>query len=76
LNQVFGERLDIQFVKQDVNYRIDKDFANHEASFRHPFRRNTHSGNYWDINVWIVESTWDEEGDNLNGVSCNRIASM
>lgn len=67
LNQIF-EHMSIQFVKKDVNYRINPLFANHEMSFTHPHRRQTRSGKYWDLNVWIVEDTWYTDNGTVHGL--------
>ncbi|KAH8676807.1 hypothetical protein BGZ60DRAFT_266466 [Tricladium varicosporioides] len=53
--------MSIQFTQQDLSYRINPLFASHQLNSKpvestlSPHRYFTRSGDYWDLNVWIVE---------------------
>ncbi|PVH68763.1 hypothetical protein DL98DRAFT_599237 [Cadophora sp. DSE1049] len=73
LNNIYGH-LSINFQQIDLNYRIDSSFAVHDLNdnklenILHPQRALGHSGDYWDLNVWIVEDlTWRKPNGSLNG---------
>lgn len=71
--------MSIHFTQQDLSYRINPVFASHQLNnkrvestlSRH--RYFTRSGDYWDLNVWIVEDATALNDDGtvgmLNGVS-------
>jgi hypothetical protein len=65
----FYAHLDINFVTQDLVYRIDADFATSKYNPSHPHRRFSRSGTYADLNVWITEKIpGDKEGESTVGV--------
>ncbi|RYN17042.1 hypothetical protein AA0117_g12335 [Alternaria alternata] len=64
----FYAHLDINFVTQDLVYRIDADFATSKYNPSHPHRRFSRSGTYADLNVWITEKIpGDKEGESTVG---------
>ncbi|OCL08531.1 hypothetical protein AOQ84DRAFT_388796 [Glonium stellatum] len=63
MNDMYAH-LNIQFIQRDLNYRINPDFARSPESHTHPHRRETRSGNYWDLNVWLVENIPNDPGAN------------
>ncbi|OAL52535.1 hypothetical protein IQ07DRAFT_678496 [Pyrenochaeta sp. DS3sAY3a] len=53
LNRFFSN-LDIQFIPQDVAYRVNN-YSVSKIDAMHPHRRFTRSGTYADLNIWITE---------------------
>ena len=72
MNDMYAH-LNIQFIQRDLNYRINPDFATSPENHTHPHRRETRSGNYWDLNVWLVENIPNDPGDPNDNTSIDGV---